>query len=86
MVPLAGSLKAWAALLIPVEGRWKEKHELESKTLLRMDFVAFRNAMIAIPAKIVRAAGKITYRLLNWNRWQSVFFRLVEQLRRPMRC
>jgi hypothetical protein len=86
MASLAWSLKAWAALLIPVQGRWKEKHELEKKTLLRMDFVTFRNAMIAIPAQITRTAGKIVYRLLNWNPWQSVFFRLVEQLSRPMRC
>jgi hypothetical protein len=51
-----------------------------------MDFVTFRNAMIAIPAQIIRTAGKIVYRLLAWNPWQSVFFRLVEQLSKPMRC
>lgn len=86
MASLAWSLKAWAALLIPVHGRWKQKHETEKKTLLRMDFVTFRNAMIAIPAQIVRTAGKIIYRFLAWNPWQSVFFRLFAQLRKPMRC
>lgn len=86
MASLAWSLKAWAALMIPVHGRWKEKHESEKKTLLRMDFATFRNAMIAIPAQIIRTAGKIVYRLLAWNPWQSVFFRLVEQLSKPMRC
>lgn len=86
MASLAWSLKAWSALLIPVHGRWKEKHEQEKKTLLRMDFVTFRNAMIAIPAQIIRTSRKIIYRLLAWNPWQTVFFRLVEQLRKPLRC
>jgi hypothetical protein len=86
MASLAWSLKAWSALLVPVHGRWKEKHETEKNSLLKMDFVTFRNAMIAIPAQIIRSAGKIIYRLLAWNPWQPVFFRLVEQLRKPMRC
>lgn len=86
MASLAWSLKAWSALLVPVRGRWKEKHEQEKKTLLRMDFVTFRNAMIAIPAQIIRTSRKIIYRFLGWNPWQTVFFRLVEQLRKPLRC
>ena len=83
---LAWSLKAWSALLVPVHGRWKKKHEQEKKTLLRMDFVTFCNAMIAIPAQIIRTSRKIIYRFLAWNPWQPVFFRLVEQLRKPLRC
>ena len=86
MASLAWSLKAWSALLVPVQGRWKEKHEAEKNRLLKMDFVTFRNAMIAIPAQIIRSAGKIVYRFLAWNPWQHVFFRLVQQLRRPLRC
>ena len=86
MASLAWSLKAWSALLVPVHARWQEKHESEKNKLLRMDFATFRNAMIAIPAQIIRTAGKIIYRLLAWNPWQSVFFRLVEQLRKPLRC
>jgi len=83
---LAWSLKAWSALLVPVHGRWKEKHESEKRTLLRMDFVTFCNAMIAIPAQIIRTSRKIIYRFLAWNPWQPVFFRLVEHLRKPLRC
>ena len=86
MTSLAWSLKAWSALLVPVQGRWKEKHEREKNALLRMDFVTFRNAMIAIPAQIVRTSGKLVYRFLAWNPWQPVFFRLFEQLRKPLRC
>ena len=83
---LAWSLKAWAALLIPVHGRWKEKHEQEKRLLLRMDFATFRNAMINIPAQIVRTGRRIVYRFLSWNPWQHVFFRLLDNLRVPMRC
>lgn len=83
---LAWSLKAWSALLLPVHGRWKKKHTDEKQTLLRMDFATFRNALINIPAQIVRTGRKIVYRVLGWNQWQHVFFRLADQMRRPMRC
>jgi hypothetical protein len=83
---LAWSLKAWSALLLPVHGRWREKHESEKKTLLRMDFVTFCHVMINIPAQIIRTSGRLVYRLLAWNPWQPVFLRLVEQLRKPLRC
>jgi hypothetical protein len=83
---LAWSLKAWSALLLPTQGRWKEKHTQEKQTLLRMEFNTFRQAWINIPAQIVRTAGKVVYRLLAWNPWQDVFFRLLDQLSLPLRC
>jgi hypothetical protein len=86
MAALAWSLKAWAALLVPIQGRWKKQHAREQRTLLRMDFTTFRNAMINIPAQIVRTGRKIVYRFLSWNPWQHVFFRLADGLRRPLRC
>jgi hypothetical protein len=83
---LAWNLKAWAALLLPAKGRWKKRHTLEKQTLLRMDFVTFRHALINIPTQIVRTGRKLIYRLLGWNRWQPAFFRLLDQLRQPLRC
>lgn len=83
---LAWNLKAWAALLLPEKGRWKDRHSQEKQTLLRMDFTTFRHAMIFIPAQIIRTSRKIVYRLLGWNRWQSAFFRLLDQIRQPLRC
>jgi hypothetical protein len=83
---LAWSLKAWAALLLPEQGRWGKQRREEKQTLLRMDFVTFRNAMIHIPAQIIRTSRRIVYRLLSWNRWQPVFFRLLDQLALPLRC
>jgi len=86
MASLAWSLKAWAALLLPEEGRWQEKHREEKRKLLRMDFATFRRALIDVPAQILRAGRRLIYRLLAWNPWQHVFFRLLDQLRRPLRC
>jgi hypothetical protein len=86
MASLAWSIKAWAALLLPGRGRWKEKHEEEKRRLLRMDFTTFRWALINVPAQIIRSGRKITCRLLAWNPWQHVFFRLIDEIRRPLRC
>jgi hypothetical protein len=86
MASLAWSLKAWAALLLPEEGRWKEKHAQEKRTLLRMEFATFRRAFLNIPAQIIRTSRRIIFRLLSWNPWQPVFFRLLDQLQRPLRC
>ena len=86
MASVAWSLKAWSALLLPEQGRWAEKHREEKQTLLKMEFATFRQAMIQLPAQIVRRGRRIVYRLLSWNPWQHVFFRLLDQLRLPMRC
>jgi hypothetical protein len=86
MGSLAWSLKAWAALLLPEEGRWQEKHGEEKRKLLRMDFSTFRQAMMRVPAQIVATGRRIVYRLLGWNPWQQVFFRLWDHLRQPLRC
>jgi hypothetical protein len=86
MGSLAWSLKAWAALMLPEEGRWQDRHREEKRKLLRMDFSTFRNAMMRVPAQILSAGRRIVYRFLSWNPWQHVFFRLLDQLGRPLRC
>jgi hypothetical protein len=86
MGSLAWSLKAWTALLLPEDGRWQERHREEKRKLLRMDFRTFRAALMRIPAQIVSTGRRIVYRLLGWNPWQHVFFRLLDQLARPLRC
>jgi hypothetical protein len=83
---LAWSLKIWAALLLPEQGRWKEVHQQEKQRLLRMEFNTFRQAWINVPAQIVRTGRRFLYRFLSWNPWQSAFFRLLDALRVPLRC
>ena len=77
---LAWTLKAWFALMLPEKGRWKNKHQMEKQTVLRMEFKMFLNAFMRVPAQIITQGRKIIYRLLSWNPWQTVFFRVVDRL------
>jgi hypothetical protein len=86
MASLAWSLKAWAALLLPEQGRWAAKYREEKRSLVRMDFSTFCVAMIQMPCQVVKTAGRIVYRLLSWNPWQGVFLRLVERLHGRRLC
>ena len=86
MASLAWSLKAWSALLLPEAGRWAEKHRLEKRSLLRMEFSTFCVAMIQMPCQVVKTSRRIMYRLLSWNPWQGVFLRLVERLHGRRLC
>jgi len=81
MAALAWNLKAWAALLYPVNPRWKDKHTREKNQLLRMEFRGFLNAFVNIPCQIVKTGRCILYRMLSWNPWQHLFFRLHDSLR-----
>ena len=81
MAALAWSMKAWFALLVPVRGRWRARHEREREELLRMEFRSFLNAVIRIPAQVVRTGRKIVLRLMSWTRWLPAFFRGVDALR-----
>ena len=80
MAALAWTLKAWSALLVPEHPRWAEKHRVDKRTLLGMEFSTFCVALIQVPCQVVRTSRRIVYRLLSWNPWQGVFLRLVERL------
>jgi hypothetical protein len=87
MASLAWTLKAWLALSLPESPRWRQKHQREKRTLLRMEFRTFVNAFMHVPCQVIKTGRRIVYRLLAWNEWQHVFLRGVEALRdRPMRC
>jgi len=87
MASLAWTLKAWFALSLPVRrGRWAERHRGERREVLRMEFKRFVNAFMRVPAQIARSGRKIIYRLLSWNRWQSVLLRAADAWRYPLRC
>ena len=86
MASLAWSLKAWYALLLPVSGRWRKKHEAEKTSVLRMEFRTFLNEFIRLPAQIVKTGRRIVFRLLGWSRWQHVFLRGLSAVRAPTPC
>jgi hypothetical protein len=80
MASLAWTLKAWAALLLPIEPRRREEHEEERRTWLRMEFKTFINAVMRMPCQIVRQARRTIYRVLGWNPFLAGFFRLCNVL------
>ena len=80
MASLAWTLKAWAALLLPVEPRKRQEHEQERRTWLRMEFKTFVQAVIHVPCQIVRQARRTIYRVLGWNPYLTGFFRLCNEL------
>jgi len=82
---LAWTLKAWAALVLPVSGRWKQQHESQKESVLRMEFRTFLNAFIRVPCQVIRQGRRLIYRLLSWNPWQGVFLRMVDATR-VLRC
>ncbi len=83
MAALAWSLKAWFALLIPVQGRWREQHEAERRKVLRMEFRTFLNAIIAIPTQVVRSGRRVIMRVLAWKPLLHVFFRTLSAIGVP---
>jgi Transposase DDE domain group 1 len=90
MTSLAWNLKAWLALWLPSEhGRQREQQQAQKQQLLGLEFRTFVNYFLRVPAQIVKTGRRSIARLLAWNAWQPVFFRLVEQFvrrSRPLRC
>jgi hypothetical protein len=87
MAGLAWSLKAWFALLTPTPaGPWRSRYLQEKRDLLRMEFRTFLNAVMQLPAQLIRSGRRIIFRLLSWNRWQSTLLRTVNGFRHPLRC
>jgi len=86
MASLAWNLKVWYALMLPVSGRWNDKHERQKQKIVRMEFKTFRKYFVTLPCQIVRTGRRLLYRLLGWNELLDVFFRALDSFRRPLRC
>jgi hypothetical protein len=82
MTALAWSLKAWWALALPERpGRWQERHRAEKAWVLGLEFRTFVQAFVHLPCQVVRTGRQLVYRLLSWNPYQRIFFRLLDVLR-----
>jgi hypothetical protein len=82
MAALAWDLKAWFALALPEGvGRHQEKYRSDKRWLLGLEFKTFVQAFVRMPCQIVRTGRRIVYRLLSWNPYQTIFFRLLDALR-----
>lgn len=84
MTSLAWNLKAWWALTLPEptgDSPRSAQQRQEKQRVLRMEFKTFLNAMMRLPCQIVNTGRQLVYRLLGWNPWLGVFFRLVDRLK-----
>ena len=72
MASLAWNLKAWYGLLVPERERGLE--------LVRMEFRRFLQAIILLPAQIIRTGRRIVYRLLGYNEWLPHFFATFKRI------
>jgi hypothetical protein len=81
MTALAWNLKAWWALTLPEGGRWQEQHRADKRRVLGLEFKTFRQAFIDLPCQIICTGRRLVYRLLGWNPYLPIFFRLVDRLR-----
>jgi hypothetical protein len=83
---LAWNLKAWLALTLEEPAPKSGPPEFSKPRLLGMEFRTFANYFLRLPAQVAKTGRRIIVRLLGYNKWQSVFFRLAEKLSRPRRC
>jgi hypothetical protein len=74
MASLAWSLKAWFALLA--------RHHDRRDGLLRMEFRRFLNAIVRIPAQVIRGGRRILMRILGYNEWTETFLDTWSAIRR----
>jgi Transposase DDE domain group 1 len=82
MTALAWDLKAWWALQLPEGvGRHRAAYGADKQWVLRLEFKTFVQAFVCLPCQIVRTGRRLVYRLLSWNPYQPIFFRLVARLR-----
>lgn len=80
MASLAWSLKQWFALLAPVTGRHRKKHEDEKARFVRMEFRTFLQRIILVPAQILRSGRRLIYRILAWRPDLPFLFRTLDAL------
>lgn len=73
MAALAWNLKAWFALLVPDRSRGIE--------LLKMEFRSFLNAIVLLPAQILKTGRQLLYRLLSYSPWIKDLLATFERIR-----
>lgn len=82
MTALAWDLKAWWALLLPERpGPSRKRDHQEKRWVLGLEFKTFVQTFLRLPCQLIRTGRRLVFRLLAWNPFQHIFFRLVDALR-----
>jgi len=80
IVSLAWTLKAWFALMLPIEPRWRERHEADRERVLRMDFRTFVQRFMLVPVQVLRTGRRLVFRLLAWRPDVPILLRLADAI------
>lgn len=85
---LAWSLKCWSGLIIRPEGNLKQQQVQQTlKTkIVRMEFQTFVQAIIQVPAQIIRTSRRLIFRLLSYRESVESLLTLHEHACYPLRC
>ena len=67
MMALAWSLKAWFAMLLPVAPRHRDRHLLDKKRVLDMEFRTFVQTFMLISAQVVTTSRQFVLRFVMWR-------------------
>ena len=86
MASLAWTLKAWWGLMLPEgKGRGRERRRQQKRDVVTMEFRRFVNAVVRLPAQILRTGRKLVYRLLSYSPWQEPLLAAVAAWRERSR-
>ena len=85
---LAWTLKCWSGMLIHPQGHRQQKARQAAlkHRIIRMEFHTFRQAIIDIPAQIIRTSRRLIYRLLSFREAVEHLMIMHEHISRPLRC
>lgn len=85
---LAWTFKCWSGLMVRPAGHKTQRAEQQAvrRRLLRMEFATFVNALVQIPAQVIRSARRVVYRLLTYRPSVDALLLLHAHIRRPLRC
>ena len=78
---LAWNLSRWIGLVLPESGRWRHRRLRDKQAVTKMRFRTFVQAMMTLPAQVLRSGRQLVVRLLDWNPWRYVFFRALGSIR-----
>jgi len=59
---LAWNLSRWIGLVLPIHGRWRDKHADEKRQVMAMRFRTFVQRMMLIPAQILKTGRRLKVR------------------------
>ena len=53
----------------------------QKRWLLGLEFATFAQAFVRMPCQLIRTGRRLLFRLLSWNPYQRLFFRMAHVLR-----